>query len=480
MTTFLSHLMSLNKMAFVVSRTRHRHLSKTVHSYRNEQQMQIGQLDLWNDRILAGTQVRLQARSKLTSDPSAQKACSKNNIPLVVQHYSLELYSGMWWQDQEHFLNTSFSVQNLEGATFNAFSKRPGGYKGVRRTVDWLDFSVEHLSKYTKHLASEKKETMVREGLVEILATYIRNVPGLELSLWSPELAVYSTIAILPVKASSNQFSNEITKLQLGATLASLWRIGIGRAVVVGISNSERKLTTEAFELLKGKLSIRSTEFAYAEYDNSTTADEKLVPRIAIKGLQHAMRKAQDTPDDVHVEEWLGPDPNRWKYVYFTEPDLVLQTRQSALEAISKVLSNGHLMVAHRLELLPHQRDFPTYSKIDRIIPDIGVFAAMHDVNPLEGDICCDQGQYYPSNRKNPKNFEKVRIDGGCFTIWPHCGFSGKEEKYTDPKVVLDMHNRLLGYPIFRIKDGLGVPLVAANQRVCIPQRGPATCTKRN
>ena len=84
-----------------------------------------------------------------------------------------EMYSGIWWQNRAVFLSNNFKgVDRLENATFSTF--RGGG--GVRLTRDWLDMSVDHLSKYVKHLNLHYKEQKdVRERLVEILRSYIHN-----------------------------------------------------------------------------------------------------------------------------------------------------------------------------------------------------------------------------------------------------------------------------------------------------------------
>ena len=69
----------------------------------------------------------------------------------------------------------------------------------------------------------------------------------------SSDLAARSTIALLPLKASNNQEERETGLLQLASTLASLWRVGIGRVTVVGVSEREERLALDAFNLIQEK-----------------------------------------------------------------------------------------------------------------------------------------------------------------------------------------------------------------------------------
>lgn len=127
--------------------------------------------------------------------------------------------------------------------------------------------------------------------------------------------------------------------------------------------------------LLQDKLSLRLTQFAYAEH-NCTD----IVCVIALcpqRPLKEAMRKrrraAHSTPKDGGAKEWLGHYPNRWKCVYFIEPDQVLQTRQGALKALGKAWSKGHLWLG----------TFPLTTANLTKSSWHGLFVALHDVSPL-------------------------------------------------------------------------------------------------
>jgi hypothetical protein len=270
--------------------------------------------------------------AKAGSDPTVAAATTSRETSRKVDFLSRsnftsdgEMYSGMWWQNRTVFMSNDFkSIEQLEWATWKAFESHRGGGGSVRLTRDWLDMSVEHLSTYVKHLDLQyKDQTAIRERLVNILQSYIHNAVEYPISSGTEELAVHSTIALLPLKAATKEPDNELIVLEMGATLASLWKVGIGRAIVVGVSESEQKVAEDAFALLKEKLAIRPMELAYVQSVNATAQDRKLVPRVALLGLQEVMHP--DNTDAAAAQQaWLGSNPSRWNNVYFTEPDLLL------------------------------------------------------------------------------------------------------------------------------------------------------------
>ena len=412
----------------------------------------------------------------------------------------------MWWQDKRGFMQAAFDrIEFLEQATREAFESSPhdgGGMNRVRSTVDWMDFHVEHLSKYIKQLTYDNQQPIV-DRLEEMIQDYIQKSTTTTTTARNHNFTtepsssaveslfvVNATLAVLPLREASQQQHHNmkpnhssIKLLQLAATLTSLWRVGFGRVIVVGISDNERQLSEAAFELLVGSnfTEQRPIQLTYVEKSNVTNREAKIMPRVALVGLQNVMKYAALGQESELVQEWLGTDPDRWEYIYFSEPDLILQTRPSALPAITKALKDGLLMTAHRLEPLPHRRDFPGITeKINyRTLPNHGVFSAVTDLDPIQGDVCCDQGLYHPSNRKDATIPAPVRKDGSCMGPWMLCGFFHRNVDYEKNHTAMhELHHRLLGYPFFTTKGGLGVPMVAANQRVCIPRRGPAHCAR--
>ena len=162
------------------------------------------------------------------------------------------------------------------------------------------------------------------------------------------------------------------------------------------------------------------------------------------------------------VKRWLGENPSQWKYVYFSEPDLVLHTRPHGLEAIAQKLQQQHgtLMAAHRFNLLPHAVDFPYYPWPGKLIPNQDVFSYFHDLAPLSGDACCDAGEFHPGED-----------DYDYCWRWFDCGTRQQEEAITNVTRMREAHKRIVGYPMVRLTTGLRVPLVQEHARRCVPVR---------
>lgn len=142
---------------------------------------------------------------------------------------------------------------------------------------------------------------------------------------------------------------------EMAATITLLWKVGIGRVLVVGVSETEQQLAQDTFAMLSVQLAKRPMELAYVQSFNATAKDRALVPRVALLGLQMVMYPNHKDVTAQHAWPGSSSNPSRWKYVYFTEADLSLQTRSSALPAITQVLKQGKLVAAHRLDPILHQ-----------------------------------------------------------------------------------------------------------------------------
>lgn len=397
-----------------------------------------------------------------------------------------EMYSGMWWQPTSTFLTTYWDqIGFLEAATAAAFRRHPNT---TRLTRDWFDLAVEHFSKFVRHV-SEHSSPPALSRIRQVLGEYIEdsvfyqyslpdevNYTRSELTYDSHITVLEGTIALLPIRASQNTNDNTMITLQLAATLASLWRVGIGRAVVVGISAIEEEVATQSFALLTKLHAKRPMQLQYVQQAAVFKDEEGMVPRLALKGLHKAMIS---THDEQLQRLWLGGGINvthRWKYVYYTEPDLLLHTRWGALPALTQALQDGMLLCAHRLEPIPHQRDFPFNRESSWLLPDVGPFAVAYEADP--NDACCDGGFVYPSNKRLDAYYQgRFKQTGECdfLATWAYCGLSRKGVDYTNMTQMLMAHDKLLGYPLIRLRSGTGLPLVGASQRMCIPQ--PRSCT---
>jgi len=439
-------------------------------------------------------------------------------------------------------------VYYLEQVSYQSFKDA----SHVMQTVDWMDMSVEHLSKYVKHFGSwggTKDQAVgiaMQNRVSEILEQYIIRKKTQTASCQSSsedsslqqqkqqQSAVPSTIAILPLRVSSSpmqdaSYKTRLLTLQTSATIASLWNVGFPRVVVVGVSENERKVAQQAFDLIKDHLEIRAMELEYVQKDLDGENDGKLVPKLAMIQFQKAVREfrrakedgtlattaATNHTDDTFttrnnsdfISSWLGADPSRWQYIYFTEPDLLLHIRPQAMPALSNELKKGHLLNAHRLQPLPHMQQFsdifeqyatrPTTTQhnqrglqIERkvvqssisvkhkmeslLLPNRANFAAIHALDTVSGDTCHDQGKFYPGHVEDPSTQLAVRksADVMCNNLWALCGFSSAGGDYSEWSFVLDKHKLLITYPFISFVQGTGLPLVHHGQRVCTPKQG--------
>ncbi|KAL7481863.1 hypothetical protein ACHAWX_000161, partial [Stephanocyclus meneghinianus] len=301
--------------------------------------------------------------------------------------------------------------------------------------------------------------------------------------------AVQSTIAILPLRVASLENHSDVRflRLQLTATLASLWAAGFPRAVVVGVSHNESVVSKESFSLLRERLKTSFMELQYVQID---TKDFALVPKAALVRLQEIIAQSKIAKDrgtyHDNVALWLGNDnPSRWKYIYFTEPDLILHLRPEAIPALSIELEKNHILNAHRLQPLPHMKQFsdiidnikssqPEAASIlcNKVLPNQASFAAVHSLNPSSGDACCDQGKFYPSHLDDPAS--PAKKDEHCW-LWEFCGFIGNAN-HSDWNAVVKRHSLLLVHPFLSLERGTRIPLVHHGQRVCTPKRDGTVC----
>lgn len=406
-------------------------------------------------------------------------------------------------------LRTNYSqVSNREAITFKSF----GNANEVLATVDWLDMSVEHLSKFVKHFESwgvrgdddddnDNTVLAIQRRVAEIIEQYVERS---KVSCHQRELvssdsdddnnaqsqlsAASSTIAILPHHVSSEEgtYNFRMATLQIAATIASLWNIGIRRAIIVGVNNSTRLSAIRTKEMLKGHLNKRDMELEYVPIiagDDEVTKKKKSgkvnVPMEAMVRFQVVYRRWYDTSNTTssasitkrhnrhqhqyHQQQheitlWLGEHPSRWEHIYFTEPDLILHIRPEAIPDLSAQLEKGNILCAHRLNPLIHMRQFSdVYEKILRnnnnnnanatttttseknedakmmeghFLPDQGNFASVHSLDGTSGDnACCDQGKFYPMNREDPSKMLRVRKIGWCKVNWVYCGYDSRSKR---------------------------------------------------
>ncbi|VEU35705.1 unnamed protein product [Pseudo-nitzschia multistriata] len=403
-------------------------------------------------------------------------------------------FSGTWIQPIERFQRLNVDIMSsLEDASHRVFFENK---EDVRMTVDWLDFAVEHLSKWCKKLdiTNSNHNSVAIDKITGNLLRYIQATPEktkvllskseskVDKPLLHPTIAVISHGAVrtdddTPI---GNERSKNLTVTTLGATITSLLRVGIGRIVVTGLDDLDASTAMETFRLIGDQFAaytdevvIVDTELAYVNITEEkwikSEYEDVHRPRATLYGLQEALN---GNLDKVTAEKWLGTlhDQSYWKYIYSTEPDLILQTRFESLPAIHKALEKGRVVMPHRLQPVAHKLDLvgsngEKYNGSDQIIPAKGKFHAME----LDGavDMCCDDG------RNNPKWDPKDDpADTPCYTWWYDCGYTREWQGLGISEKV--KHRRLLYYvPFIRLSNGANIISISGSEheRKCRPQK---------
>eukprot|EP00985_Skeletonema_marinoi_P017020 scaffold9252_cov160-Skeletonema_marinoi.AAC.11 len=343
------------------------------------------------------------------------------------------------------------------------------------------------------------RESMTTDGRTR---NYTRAHPSSSSAAAAAAASVQHTIAIIPIRiqsASNPQhnigydYNYNLTILQTTATITSLWKHAFPRIVIAGVSPNEHAAFQEIKKLLQqqGHLQLIPTvELAYVHMEGREE-DWRNVPQMAMVEFQRAIRESRQAMDvsgrnndvdgidnetnetitssttDIErsnfVQAWLGTNPKQWKHIYFTEPDLILQTRHTALPSLVQQLNKGWILTAHRLHPLPHMRQFD----------DIVNTAIKTNNAPLVRVSCCDQGNYYPANVDNPNVPVKARqAPFHCPGTFELCGFQknivSRSKSMVSREAMLEAHKFLMEYNLIALEEGYGtgVPLVHSHQRI--------------
>ena len=265
--------------------------------------------------------------------------------------------------------------------------------------------------------------------------------------------------------------ARDLTKHLLAATIESLLRAGFGRTVIVGIEPEDEVAVTETLKFVYPAIRNRNepaeegtpSKLGQMEVGfvlgNSTSAKtlsfDKNVPKAALQGLQDALKNKD--------RAWIGGhEPEEWKFIYFTEADNILQTRPGAIHALKQKLEEGAILVPHRFQPIPHQRDVTGAREKHLYLP-----AKDKDFNPnaiMELDalyrfpgICCDE-------QKGPKTKPGL-THGDCGKPWYKCDFDADLQRRN--------HDRLRHYNLIRLTQGSQMILLSASQsgRRCVPPK---------
>jgi len=185
-----------------------------------------------------------------------------------------DFFSAAWWQNKERFLELDIDkyIFTVEDDGTKPVTKVGKGKADLRMPEDYLDFSVEHLSKWWKLDRSKSNTMYYAIGKLQI---YIQSTlrkfhhnqqyqqqqqqssssspPSAQRQSSSEQQRMKSTLAIIPVGVNAEEstpISNQMWTISLAATISSLLKHGIGRVVVVGYYNYDPILTRKAFKYI--------------------------------------------------------------------------------------------------------------------------------------------------------------------------------------------------------------------------------------
>jgi hypothetical protein len=405
-----------------------------------------------------------------------------------------DYFSDSWLLNQRRFLDIDTSkILIVEGAVFAALGLSPQVHPYSKMLKDWTAFSVEHMSHWWKLFSVTSSDPFQLMGHIEsnVFRSHVDKVAAAAsaaIGIPPSATALQKTIAMVafaPYKASPDPTGEKgvsYTAHSLASTVASLYRAGFGRVVIVGLDKDDMKSVGRSCDILIDVFRQRNVraervaqddnviaiignkmEIAYVRFTNkriySTPFIEKNVPRAAVCGMQMAMN-GKMSPSE--VEKWLGKDrsPAYWEYVYLTEPDTILQIKTELLPLFKQALDDGYSLFPHRLQPLPHELDLPADHSVDRslYLPNVGHFANVTELDTVNGHSCCDGGPMWPG----VQDFDNCR---GKF--WYTCDFGSKESTSVESRF-----KRFTVYPMMRLKEGTGVVWASTEQgRRCFPSR---------
>lgn len=411
------------------------------------------------------------------------------------QIYRDDYFSGSWLAPIDILHSLEFErMRTLEDASNRLYRQYE---KLVRMPVDWLDFAVEHMSRWWKHMdaINANKNDIAINRITGNLKKYVQDTPKRTKALLSDASTaplLHPTIAIISSSSLVNENSNvtkqrstDLTITTLGATIASLLRAGVGRIVCTGINDADEISVKETFGWLaeqyrdKGNW-IAQTEFAYVRIEEELyKAPLKDINRPV--GTVHGLQKALAGDfNESYTTQWLGTaqEPSYWRYVYFTEPDLVLQTRSASLPDIHKALVQGRVIFSHRLEAVQHESDLTEGD----VVSDGSKSMLPREISQIldldgDDDMCCDGGNN-GSNRTAWTKYIKDDDPTGpkCITWWWMCGFTREWQSQGISEHI--KHRRILEFaPFIRLKQGINIVDIPGSDhaRRCHPRKRQTT-----
>ena len=395
-------------------------------------------------------------------------------------------FSASWLQSRSDFLSMPFDRMHIcEDAAFRAYDRRRK--HKMRVTLDWMDWSVEHMSKWWKTLKWDGDDPIPYNSIMSHFENYLAGASNFP---QEDDPTFKETIAVIAFQAYKNgkfpERAHDLSKMSLAATIESLRRAGFGRVTVGILEESDLHITHDAFKTALDFLypqnnhnptdsvsRIGRMEVGYAWVASAYIRTQNLarnIPRAVLFGLRDAFKysklKKSKRSDEMarNMTSWLGnrQNPSFWKYVYLTEPDTILQTRPSALLALKAEVDNGSVLLPHRLQPIPHESDVRGMKKDKNLFLFEDDFEEVIDLDPLNShDVCCDEdaGPMFRPGRE--PNFDR------CGQFWYACGFGRRLRNNPN------RHDRIKPYKLMRLIGGTGVTSIAGSEhgRRCIPKK---------
>jgi hypothetical protein len=268
-----------------------------------------------------------------------------------------DMYGAAWWQSIDRFMQDDYQrMWTLEDGTFRPIYAAGNGSLDVRMTVDWLELAVEHLSDYHRLLDTNASQHVIAQLEAYVSATTTATTTTASSSFnTTTTTAMQSTLAVLPFQACIKdervelRVNGNFCTTALAATIASLVRQGVGRVIIV-TSYDDQSLVQDAIGDLARRVATTTT-IVVIPTNIITVGKWQHMPKTALVGLYEAWRVQNTT--------WLGNNNSRAtiKYIYFTEPDQIL-IGQLSTSAMQSTMDRHHILVPHRLEVMPHEDDF--------------------------------------------------------------------------------------------------------------------------
>lgn len=447
----------------------------------------------------------------IESKPSSSTSNALNLIPND-QLQLLDYFSDSWLLNRENFLKVPLDqIGIVEDACLAAIGKRRI-HDHSKMFVDWTDFMVMHLSKWWGELSimGDSDSAMFDHTTYTILGGYLRKILSKKSALPPRKSPLHPTIAMIafaPYKSHHANRGELLTAHSLASTIASLYQVGFGRVIVTCNGESDETRAHEAFRLVhlyasadadktvdtqsifnsdNIPIQIGNTELAAVKIANQTWFTTKWVkynmPRAAVLGMQHALGGMFEDASD--TEYWLGRNHEKsyWKYVYLTEPDTLLHTKESMWKHIQEGLDQGLSFFPHRLQPLPHEVNLPpskdssTKKHISKSYQSSYLPNNVHPFSNItvldETMHCCDGGSEWPGRSEEFGTKQQP-----CGYWWWGCGYRKSIRKPVvehSNEEILENHKRLVPYPMMTIAKGTGVVFGPTEMgRRCFPSRTP-------